>query len=206
MRNILALLILGTAPLAASTILNNGDFEDPNIGNVNYYLTLNAGSTFLTGWTVDAPSPGAGIDIVSNRAPGCNSCVNTGQQAVDLSGTPGPGAIYQDLPTFGGATYLLSFWVSSNIGPWPDGMTIAWGGSNIDTISTPAQGTWQNRQYTLTASGDTTRLEFISNVSGNAGPFLDTVSVDLVSGPEPGSAVLMLLSLVAVPLLRRVVR
>jgi choice-of-anchor C domain-containing protein len=200
MRSSWALLFLCAAPLAAANLVVNGDFETPNIGNV-LFVTINQGDPTLTGWTVDAPSPGEGIDLISNRT-GCAACANTGQQAVDMSGSPGPGFIYQDMATTPGASYLLTFWLSSNGGPFLNGLTVAWNGTNIDTVTSPPQGTWLPFQYNVTATGASTRLEFFSNVPGNSGPFLDTVSV-VSTAPEPAPGVLILLSAAALPLLRR---
>jgi hypothetical protein len=196
----IALPILCAAPLAAANLVVNGDFESPNIGN-QLFETHNIGDPVLAPWVIDGPAPGTGIDIISTRT-GCAACANTGQQAIDMSGSPGPGFLYQDLATAPGAAYTLTFWVSSNGGPFVGGLTIAWNGSNIDTITSPPQGIWLPFSYSVTATGSTTRLEFFSNVAGNAGPFLDTVSVDSAV-PEPGSAVLLVLSFASLPLLRR---
>jgi len=193
-------LLACAAQVSAANLVVNGDFESINIGN-QLFQTFNQGDPSLTGWTIDAPSPSQGIDIISNRT-GCISCANTGQQAVDMSGSPGPGFIYQDIPTTPGGVYTLSFWASSNVGPFVGGLTIAWNLSTLDTVTTPVQGVWLPFQYTVTATASVTRLEFFSNVGGNAGPFLDTVSLD-AAVPEPSSIFLLLGSIAALPLIRR---
>jgi hypothetical protein len=201
MRKILmASLLVSTASLASANIVTNGDFESSNIGNT-LFVGIFPGSALLTGWTIDAPTPGQGVDIISNRT-GCASCSNTNEQAVDMAGSPGRGFIYQDLTTVAGASYTLKFFATSNGGAILNSLTIAWDGGNIDTISTAPQGVWQAFQYTVTASTTTTRLEFFGNIDGFNGAFLDTVSVD-PTAPEPASGLLVVLSGAALAMFRR---
>jgi hypothetical protein len=187
------LLALSLIPAVANAaqLVANGDFEDPNIG-VTTFVHVGDGGT-IGAWSVDAPTPSQGVDIISNRT-GCTSCANTGEQAVDMAGTPGRGDIFQDLATVAGTTYRLTFFVSSNIGPFSDSLSISWDGAVFDTIDTPAQGVWQQFTYDLLAIDASTELRFIGNRDGLQGAFLDTVSVIDVQTPAvPSPAALPLL-------------
>lgn len=201
----LSLLAL-SGPSFAVNIVLNGDFETPDIG-LTLFVPLFNGSTFLTDWTVEAPSPGQGIDIISNRTGACPGCANTGEQAIDMAGTPGRGSIFQDLTTTPSTTYDLSFFASSNGGAKINGLSIEWGGVVIDTITTPALNTWLLFSYdNLPATSNTTRLKFIGNLDGFEGSFLDTINVEAVvtAIPEPASIVLLFSGLLTLLGVRKV--
>jgi hypothetical protein len=159
----------------AQNLVVNGDFEQPVISGP--YDHVPSGSTFITGWQVTAPLSFQGVDVVSTRT-GILGWVHTGFQAVDMAGTPGPGSILQDLATGPARTYSLTFFTSSNGGAKDDSLTINWDGDALATISTTAANTWVEHTFTVTASGTTTRLEFIGNLGGVFGALLDTVSVE----------------------------
>jgi hypothetical protein len=74
-----------------SSMVKNGDFEEENIGGKPYEV-VNRGDYKLKGWVVEEVS----IDIISTRT-GANDYAKSGQQALDMAGTPGRGTIYQDL-------------------------------------------------------------------------------------------------------------
>ena len=80
-----------------ANIVQNGDFEVPDIG-LSLFLPVFPGETTINDWGVQAPSGSQGVDIVSTRT-GMPQFAHNGQQAIDLSGSPGRGAIFQDLPT-----------------------------------------------------------------------------------------------------------
>lgn len=144
------------------------------------FTVVNAGGTLITGWGVGQFS----VDLLNlvSTDPGWAS---DGNQSVDLSGTPGPGTVFQDLVTEAGAVYQITFDVTSNVGPFVDGLTLRWDGADAGNYTSPAFGTFTTFTTTLTASTTSTRIEFVSNVPGNAGPVLDNVRVVLI--PAPGA-------------------
>jgi hypothetical protein len=162
----------------------NGSFEDPAITGL--FETVGAGSDRITGWgvagqTVDIVSVAAGLDFV-----------HSGRQSIDLAGTPGPGTIFQDIPTELGAKYDLRFFVSSNDGPYTGAFTVRWNGADIGTFDSPVLGTWNEIVLNDLAGSATgaSRLEFVSNIGGFKGTLIDDVSVLAV--PAPGAGLLML--------------
>jgi len=184
-----ALALLGFSAPAFGSIVVNGDFESPNIGPTSFQ-TFTTGSTGITGWTVTQTS----VDLVSNRT-GISGYAFTGQQAVDLAGTPGPGGIFQDLATTVGTLYTLTFRESSNGAS--NNLVVRWGTGATPPIVlstvTPPLGTWQFVSLNLLATTSTTRLEFdtLPTNTTNAGPLLDTVTVDQAGIPEPSTLAIL---------------
>lgn len=188
MRSLLsaAMFAAFVAPSALGSIVANGDFEEPVI--TVPFRPVPAGDAFITGWTVTAPNANQGVDVV-NEVAAAADWAYSGDQSIDMAGTPGRGSIYQDLATVAGQVYRLAFWVSTNGGGNVDGLTIEWDGLLVQTISSPTFGTWAEHVYEVEASGPVTRLEFIGNIDGNSGgTMLDTVSVDEI--PAPGALAL----------------
>jgi len=174
-------------PSASANLVANGDFEVPVI--TSPYRVVPAGDNFITDWTVTAPAAGQGVDLVNAPANGDPDYAHTGNQSIDMAGTPGRGTIFQDLATTAGTWYQVVFWVSTNGGGTPSGLTLNWDSSDVDTVGSPGLGSWAKHEYNLVATGATTRVSFIGNVDGNAGGvLLDTVSVEEI--PAPGALAL----------------
>ena len=173
MKTILRCLILaalGSVGAMAELVINGG-FEDDVIGSA--YLAKQSGSSF-TGWSVTG-APQHGIDLV--RKPQYAGLVAYGNQAVDLSGSPGPGGILQNLATTANTNYVLSFTLGSNIGPFTNAVEVFWNGSLLATVSSPVQGSFVVFNYNVASVGAGTALEFRSLVNGYAGATIDGVSV-----------------------------
>lgn len=166
----------------AANLVSNGGFESSNIGNA-FYVHVPSGANLIDDWQV-VGNPGQGVDIVSNRV-GHNGYVFSGEQAIDMAGTPGPGSIFQDLATTPNTTYDLSFYASSNGGAKANGLSVFWDGILIDIISTPSLGNWELFTYNVAANSNLTRLEFTGNFGGVAGSLIDEVKVESESVPEP---------------------
>ncbi|HVS71646.1 MAG TPA: choice-of-anchor C family protein [Phycisphaerae bacterium] len=116
MRNALAILsaaaltAVATVPAARATLLANGSFEQLNLAatpiNSHGFVTLHPGQTSLAGWAIS----GNTVDVV----PGSYWQAANGNWSVDLTGTPGVGAVSQVVGTSAGAMYKLTFDLSAN--------------------------------------------------------------------------------------------
>jgi hypothetical protein len=170
---------------ASASLVVNGDFEMPAISQ--NFVPVSAGEATITGWTVDQEQ----VDLVNII--GGEFYANTGNQAIDLAGTPGRGSISQALPTVAGQTYLVSFFASSNGQARIDGLTLFWEGAEVETITTPAYETWTQFTYELQASSTSTTLRFRGNVDGFLGSLLDTVSVTEIPAPSAAAMATVLM-------------
>jgi choice-of-anchor C domain-containing protein len=107
-----------------------------------------------------------------------------GKQSVDLTGSPGAGTIEQFLLTVPGQRYRIRFALAGNGGvPAVKELAVAWGDRDIGTQRFDTTGRtatamgWEDKEYTVTASGSATRLAFRSLTEGSYGPVIDAVSV-----------------------------
>jgi len=140
-----------------SDLVSGGGFDGCNGNTVN--------ATAIPGWTVKG-----GVDWWKNS--GLTGC------GVDLSGTPGPGAISQTLTTKPGWEYQLRVDANPNLA----------GGSPSKSVTLRAGGTTQEFLLTekktlslnFVATADTTEIELASSDPGNFGTFVDNVSLVLV--------------------------
>ena len=165
-----ALLSAGYAQ-ASTELVSNGGFESFTGGPVSGYVTVNAGDTSLTGWTVGAAS----VDVVNG-----NYGAITGN-SIDMLGTPGPGSLEQTLATVAGQHYTLNFDLSENSNAAPQLYV------SLNNGATPMlyTGTGTPQHYSLDfTAGASTMLTFTSATSGNSGAVLDNVSVMAVPEPE----------------------
>jgi hypothetical protein len=197
-------LLLSTALLAAGSaqanLLANGSFENGGFVNQgNDTMSLNPGSTVITGWTVVTDTTawiGPTNPFGLSASDGSFFLDLTNYQA----GTPFAG-MSQSIATIPGALYSLSFDLgSSTFWGRPDGITASAAGTS-STFTSPATGTnddWEHVSMAFTASSSSTTV-LLQGASGRNYIGLDNVSVDLVSAPipEPGSWALMLAGLSA---------
>lgn len=185
--------------LASANLVTNWDFESPQITE-NYYRVVNSGTDGLAGWNVRGKS----IDIVNDVLDTSHDLgwwAHSGNQGIDLAGTPGPGGIGQDINTIIGQLYTFSFWASSNGGPIENGLVVYWGASKIATITTPVQGTWNLYSFTVEATGEKTKIQLATLLNTNAGPLVDDINVSAV--PIPAAAWLLGTGLIGLVALRR---
>lgn len=103
-------------------------------------------------------------------APGLDGC------AVDLAGTPGPGKISQTIATVVGAKYTLTVDTIPNsvFLPVIKPLTLSAGATTKDYL---IEGPKQTVSLSFTATAAQTLIELGSPDPGNAGPYVDNVSV-----------------------------
>jgi choice-of-anchor C domain-containing protein len=158
---------------AQAAAFTNGSFElGPDPGQL---ITLPAGSTDLTGWTVTSGT----IDYT-----GLTWQASQGSRSLDLSGLDA-GQIGQTFDTILGTTYQVLFDLAGNPAGNPVEKLLrvaATGGTaqdySFDTTgkSVTAMG-WQTVAYNFTATSPSTTLLFTSLTDTAFGPALDNVRV-----------------------------
>jgi Protein of unknown function (DUF642) len=121
------LLVPATTAGAAFSggLIANGDFATPSV-TAGDYLTVDAGATTISGWTVVTPSmyggSGGSVDVVSSSYNGWG-CQDGSSNCIDLAGTSSePGGLYQNVSTTPGEEYSLSFGSAVN-GDEPEGIS-----------------------------------------------------------------------------------
>jgi len=182
---LLVVALLGAAP-ARAQLLVNGNFEDgPAMAPANPVLTLAAGSTALTGWTV---ATGA-VAVVTDGY----WVPLSGQRSVALA-SGGPGAIEQAFASSPGAVYRLTFWISGEPFSTPTIKHLrVTAGATIQDFTfdvTPAwhwDMAWARHTLDFPATGATTTLRFTSLDASAWGPAVDSAKVELVSASVAGA-------------------
>lgn len=184
----LAALAAGSAA-HAQNLLVNGSFEDgAYVNQGNQTMSLAAGSTVITGWTVITDTTAwinAGNPFGLTASDGGRFLDLTNYQA----GAPFAG-MSQSFATTAGATYMLTFDLGgSNAWGRPDSLIATAAGTSATFNTGPASATtpnndWYHESMIFTASGATTTL----TLQGSAGINyigLDNVAVELLSAPGP---------------------
>ncbi len=202
-----AALCAGAA--AHANLLANGSFESGAFVNQgNDTMSLAAGSTVITGWTVVTDT----VAWIGPTNP-FGLSAHDGSFFLDLTnyqtGAPFAG-MSQAIATIPGAVYALSFDLgSSTFWGRPDSITASAAGTSMSFVA-PLTGTnndWQHETMNFTAVGATTTVT-LQGATGIAYIGLDNASVDLVSlpvgaVPEPETWAMLLAGL---GLLRSVAR
>jgi hypothetical protein len=204
--SVLASASLAGASMAHANLLTNPSFEAGAFVNQgNDTMSLAAGSTAITGWTVVTDT--AAWIGPSNPF---SLAASDGDYFLDLSnyqpGGPFAG-MTQVITTVAGATYSLSFDLGgSNIWGRPDGITASAAGTSV-TFTTPSTGTnndWYHESMEFVATSTSTTI----NLQGQSGVNyigLDNAGVELVSLPVPEPST-WLMTMAGLALLGRTVR
>lgn len=189
-RRILALACLAVASVGAqASLLVNGGFESFNtglaIGGGTGYHVFGPANQGIDNWTVSATS----VDIVTPA--GSPYPVYSGNAALDLVGTPGPGGISQDFAVTAGNSYTVSFWGMSTGGGLNENVRVEVSHGGFDATDFTVTGGSYN-QYSMsfvagaTGTATLTMLSDPGNTS-NGNTFIDDVQVV----PEPATMALL---------------
>jgi len=174
-----------------------GSFEIPGFSGPTF-ATYSAGSTAITGWTVNTVN----IDWVKGSVWNASN----GNYSLDMNGTPGgPGGIQTVIPTTIGSTYRVSFdiagYLTAGSNTNPKVMKTVAGGittihyltatqSYSQPFSLPLAVTWSTRTFDFVATSSSSTVSFVSLVAlDGSAMLLDNVSIETV--PEPGAAILL---------------
>jgi choice-of-anchor C domain-containing protein len=162
-------------------LLKNGSFEEGPELEEGTPLTLWAGSTDLTGWTVSLGN----IDFK-----GTHYHPSHGRRLIDLDGFT-PGGIRQSFATQVGKRYRVTFDLAGNPDPNDEAikrLRVFAAGDHRDFAFDITHRRWEDlgwvsKSWEFTATDGTTTLEFRSlDAAGSAqGPLLDNVAVVLIA-------------------------
>ena len=182
----------------------NGSFETPLVTHSSLWDIF---PSVAGGWTVewrgDIPATYGGYprpdpaNLEFHR--GVLGPANDGSQYVELdtdwnghvgslNNEPASVKIYQDIPTIPGMTYNIEYYFSPRPSTAASNnvLQFSWDG-NVKATTTVAGGSstvWSPYNYSFTASGSTTRLQFADlGTADGLGTFLDNVSVRCVLLP-----------------------
>lgn len=161
---------------AATNIVTNGSFEDPDIPANSWSLLAS-----IPGWTSTNELK---IEVRDNVV----GSASDGEQYVELDST-GNSGISQTVTTISGASYDLSFDYSPRIGQPSSTNTIEayWNGVQIASLTADGSTTnvWTTHPYNVVASDTSAVLEFkAAGTSNSLGGNLDNVSLTLSECPE----------------------
>jgi choice-of-anchor C domain-containing protein len=184
-----AVLLPAGVASAATSLVNNGSFENPAVSSGGYVI-YPAGSTGIPGWTVGSGS----VSNASVEQDGPDEWpADTGSVSVDLSGNA-PGDLYQYLATTPGVTYTLSFALGGNFycGQTVKDMQLTWGSNVFDyefdtTKSSASNMRFEHETIQVTATSASTILDFadVTADQSSCGAVVDSVSVVPVQAPAP---------------------
>ena len=175
-----------TSAFAAANLLSNGDFENTGFGGTSSYYSIPGDHPIPGdfGWSV----PVNNVDIVANGAFG--PVLASGEAYnLDLVGYGSTGAIKQTVATTIGQTYRVTLDYSSNNGINNPTADITANSFTVGTLT--GSHSWQSFSGLFTAQSTSTDFQISESFGGgNAGVFLDNISLSAV--PEPATWAMML--------------
>ena len=179
---VIACCVCAATPVRAN-LVPNGSFETgPAPGDA---LPLAAGSTAISGWMVTR----AGIDYVGSRWTAASGSCSIGLNGSDAGG------IATTIATQNGGRYAVRFYLAGDSPPAPTitQMRVTAAGQSADfsfdnTAMWEWDPGWNWHVFSFLASATSTTLEFYSLASGEAGPAIDSVTVELTQVTDVASA------------------
>jgi hypothetical protein len=195
-----SIYFLGNSPTPADDFTV---FSGYNTGTVYYQPGTTGWGTLFDGWPmVELGVNGGGTNLVvnggfetgdftgwtldSDDASVSTGYAHSGIYGADFGQVGSLGYLSQTLSTTPGTNYYLSFWLDCD-GATPNEFQVSWDGNTLlDEANIPDVG-WTNIQFTVTATGNSTVLQFgFRDDTSNLG--LDDVSVvptQSSTGPPP---------------------
>ncbi len=170
--------------LRAANIVSNPGFETGDL--TGWARNGQAGYAWQVGLSLGSSKVANSGTYYAGTGCGGPTCIT----GLGPNGIDGPNYLYQDLETVAGERYTLSFYFSSDGSPMElkalFGSTTAFDLVNLLVDSSPL---YQFYSATVTATGATTRLQFLGYQNAGTYNALDDVSVvDAGSGaPEPAT-------------------
>jgi choice-of-anchor C domain-containing protein len=164
-------ILLAFAASASGAKFQNGNFDQGSVPNTCNVFDLPVGSNVITGWTVSVGT----IDWES--PPPCGWLARKQHNSIDLVGTHCVGGIQQTFDTTPGTQYRLSFALAGNYGHPPVikplAVTVNGVTTNFFFDTTGKSGFnmgWVRKNIDFVASGSTSTVNFVSDVSASGGP------------------------------------
>ena len=175
MRSLLVLIfgvLLLAQPVRAQNLLQNGSFEDPDVGPATALLAND-----IPGWTSEVePCP---VEVQDN----CCGAPFDGDQHLELDSQSCNSTISQTVATQSGAKYLLSFVFAARPFVTDNHVIVRWNGSPVFDLtagSLSAETEWATHAAVVTAAGTTSTVEISGgDIPDGSGTYVDDV-------PEPG--------------------
>jgi hypothetical protein len=146
--------------------------SSPPASGSNLVANGNFGTGSLSGWTLGGNSIWQGaqpeIFIDTNAEGGSKYAAGMGSMGSD-------GTLSQTIATTAGKTYTVSFWLQNEASDGND-FTATWNGQTLLSLTNAAQSGYTQYTYTVTATGNSSTLEF--SAQNNPSQWdLDNVSV-----------------------------
>ena len=170
-RLLTCVILLAFAATTSGAAFQNGKFDQGSVTNTCNVFDLPVGSNVITGWTVSVGT----IDWES--PPPCGWLARDGHHSIDLVGQACVGGIQQTFDTIPGGQYRLSFALAGNYGAPPvikplavtvNGVTTSF---LFDTTGKSAFNMgWTRKNIDFVASGSTSTVNFVSDVSASGPP------------------------------------
>jgi hypothetical protein len=185
------LLIGNYAATVSFKNLNDGVAQD------RQFTLLVGNGGFETGdftyWNLSADTNNNFVDSIdstdlygSSTLAGVNDSlfVHSGIYGAFLGQSGSLGYLSQTLPTSAGQRYLLSFWLDNPAIGTPNQFVVSWNGTTLFNALNLGAFAWTNMQFTVSATGTGTLLQFGFQNDINAFG-LDDISVQPLSAPAP---------------------
>jgi hypothetical protein len=177
----------------------NGSFENGNFpsGAPNDTVSLDVGSTDITGWTTD----NAALAWIGPANP-FGLTASDGSYLLDLTGyqdNTSYGGVEQSVATTIGHSYLLTFDIGTAVKNTTSGIEAFAGAASHVFTATATQdaSAWYSQSFTFIATSSSTLIRLIGTQASDGGHYIGLDNVNLVdqgpttaTAPEPSTLVM----------------